>query len=101
MERCAWANSHPLLIEYHDKEWGVPVYDDHILFENLILETFSTGLSWLIVLKKRDAFEKALAMGRPVVIECQIDSDDKVWPMVAPGAAIEEVFSEEDLAERK
>ena len=59
MERCAWANSHPLLIEYHDKEWGVPVYDDHILFENLILETFSTGLSWLIVLKKRDAFEKA------------------------------------------
>ena len=59
MERCSWANSHPLLIEYHDNEWGNPIYDDQILFENLILETFSTGLSWLIVLKKRDAFEKA------------------------------------------
>mgnify|MGYP003311785334 CR=1 FL=1 len=43
------------------------------------------------------AFEKALTLGRPVVIDCQIDSDDKVWPMVAPGAAISEVFSEEDL----
>ena len=59
MERCTWANSHPLLIEYHDNEWGISVYDDHTLFENLILETFSTGLSWLIILKKRKAFEEA------------------------------------------
>ena len=44
-----------------------------------------------------EAFAKALTMGRPVVIDCQIDSDDKVWPMVAPGAAISEAFSEEDL----
>ena len=59
MERCSWANSHPLLIEYHDNEWGNPIYDDQILFENLILETFSTGLSWLIILKKKEAFKKA------------------------------------------
>ena len=59
VNRCQWANSHPLLIKYHDEEWGNPVYDDQILYENLILETFSTGLSWLIILKKRDAFRKA------------------------------------------
>lgn len=59
MERCSWANSHPLLIEYHDNEWGIPVYDDQVLFENLILETFSTGLSWLIILKKKASFEEA------------------------------------------
>lgn len=59
MERCDWANSHPLLIEYHDHEWGNPAYDDQVLFENLILETFSTGLSWLIILKKREAFREA------------------------------------------
>ena len=45
------------------------------------------------------AFEKALTLDRPVVIDCQIDSDDKVWPMVAPGAAISEAFDEEDMAE--
>ena len=45
----------------------------------------------------QEAFAKALEMGRPVVLDCQIDRDDKVWPMVAPGAAISEAFSEEDL----
>lgn len=59
MNRCSWANSHPLLIKYHDDEWGVPVTDDQTLFENLILETFSTGLSWLIILKKKSSFEEA------------------------------------------
>ena len=45
----------------------------------------------------KSAFEKAMNLGRPVVIDCQIDSDDKVWPMVAPGAAISEAFDEADL----
>ena len=45
----------------------------------------------------QEAFQKALTLGRPVVIDCQIDADEKVWPMVAPGAAISEVFSEEDM----
>ena len=45
----------------------------------------------------KEAYAKALTMGRPVVIDCKIDSDDKVWPMLAPGAGISEAFSEEDL----
>ncbi|TYP99462.1 DNA-3-methyladenine glycosylase I [Tenacibaculum adriaticum] len=58
--RCFWVNNDPLYIEYHDKEWGVPVYDDEKLFEFLILETFQAGLSWITILKKRENFRKAL-----------------------------------------
>lgn len=60
-KRCAWAeNVCGLYREYHDKEWGTPVYDDQKLFEMLVLESFQAGLSWLIVLKKREAFREAL-----------------------------------------
>lgn len=57
--RCDWAGDDPLYNDYHDKEWGVPVYDDHKIFEFLILETFQAGLSWITVLKKRGNFRKA------------------------------------------
>lgn len=57
--RCAWCGKDPLYVEYHDTEWGVPVYDDAKLFEFLILETFQAGLSWITVLKKRENFRKA------------------------------------------
>jgi DNA-3-methyladenine glycosylase I len=57
--RCFWVSDDPLYIEYHDTEWGVPVYDDDRLFEFLILETFQAGLSWITVLKKRENFRKA------------------------------------------
>ncbi len=57
--RCDWAGSDPLYNDYHDKEWGVPMYDDETIFEFLILETFQAGLSWLIVLRKRENFRKA------------------------------------------
>jgi DNA-3-methyladenine glycosylase I len=57
--RCAWAESDPLLREYHDKEWGVPVHDSRALWELLMLEGFQAGLAWIIVLRKRDAFRKA------------------------------------------
>lgn len=57
--RCAWCGNDPLYIEYHDTEWGVPVYDDAKLFEFLILETFQAGLSWITVLKKRENFRVA------------------------------------------
>lgn len=57
--RCEWANSHPLLTIYHDKEWGVPLHDDRQLFEMLCLEGAQAGLSWLTVLKKREAFRTA------------------------------------------
>lgn len=58
-QRCFWVSEDPLYIEYHDKEWGVPVYDDDSLFEFLILETFQAGLSWITVLKKRENFREA------------------------------------------
>ena len=58
--RCAWART-PLSIEYHDSEWGVPVHDDRTLFEFLTLEGAQAGLSWETILKKRDAYRKAIA----------------------------------------
>lgn len=56
--RCHWAKDNPLMIEYHDQEWGVPLYDDQKLFEFLILEGVQAGLSWLTVLKKRKDYRK-------------------------------------------
>ncbi len=58
-KRCFWVSEDPLYIEYHDKEWGVPVYDDAVFFEFLILETFQAGLSWITILKKRENFREA------------------------------------------
>jgi DNA-3-methyladenine glycosylase I len=57
--RCGWCLSSDLYKEYHDQEWGVPVYDDQKLFEFLLLETFQAGLSWITILNKRDNFRKA------------------------------------------
>ena len=57
--RCSWCGEDPLYVSYHDKEWGVPVYADELLFEFLILETFQAGLSWITVLRKRESFRKA------------------------------------------
>jgi DNA-3-methyladenine glycosylase I len=60
LTRCAWvAGSDQLYIDYHDKEWGVPVHDDQILFEFLILEGFQAGLSWSTILRKRENFRAA------------------------------------------
>jgi DNA-3-methyladenine glycosylase I len=56
--RCHWATS-PLMIEYHDKEWGVPVHDDRVLFEFLILESAQAGLSWETILNKRENYRRA------------------------------------------
>ena len=58
--RCAWVSDHPLYISYHDEEWGVPVYDDKILFEFLILEGMQAGLNWLTILKKRENYRACL-----------------------------------------
>lgn len=58
--RCPWCLSNPLLIEYHDKEWGTPVHDERRHFEFLTLEAMQAGLSWLIVLQKREIFREAL-----------------------------------------
>jgi DNA-3-methyladenine glycosylase I len=60
-KRCRWAGSDPLMIEYHDREWGRPVHNDRIHFEFLILEGAQAGLSWSIVLKKREGYRKAFS----------------------------------------
>ena len=57
--RCGWAEGNPLMIAYHDTEWGVPVHDDRKHFEFLILDAFQAGLSWAIVLNKRENFRRA------------------------------------------
>ena len=66
--RCFWAGDHPLMIAYHDGEWGVPVYDDRELFERLLLEGFQAGLSWRTVLEKRENFRRAFDGFIPEVV---------------------------------
>ena len=61
MPRCDWSGTNPLMIEYHDTEWGVPVHDDQTLFEFLILEGAQAGLSWQTVLNKRENYRDALS----------------------------------------
>jgi len=58
-ERCWWCGTDPIYVDYHDTEWGVPVTDDRALFEKLVLDGFQAGLSWITILKKRDAFRRA------------------------------------------
>jgi DNA-3-methyladenine glycosylase I len=59
--RCGWAGKDPLYIAYHDEEWGVPVHDDRLLFEFLVLEGAQAGLAWITILRKRDNYRKAFA----------------------------------------
>ena len=61
MERCDWVTSDPLYIQYHDREWGVPVHADKTLFEFLLLEGAQAGLSWITILKRREGYRKAFA----------------------------------------
>jgi DNA-3-methyladenine glycosylase I len=68
LARCEWAGTDPLMIEYHDQEWGVPCHDDRDLFERLILEGFQAGLSWSTILRKRDAFIQAFDGFNPVLV---------------------------------
>lgn len=74
--RCWWADTDPLLAAYHDEEWGRPVIDDLGLFEMLTLEGFQAGLSWLTILRKRDAFRSAFHAFDPRVV-AQFGEDDR------------------------
>lgn len=67
-KRCFWVSDDPLYIEYHDKEWGIPVYNDQQLFEMLCLEGAQAGLSWITVLKKREHYRKVFDRFDPVKI---------------------------------
>lgn len=67
-KRCVWPGEDPLYVAYHDEEWGVPEYDDRALFEKLLLDGFQAGLSWITILRKRDAFRKAFDGFEPSII---------------------------------
>ena len=68
IRRCGWCGSDPLYVAYHDKEWGVPEYDDRKLFEMLVLEGAQAGLSWLTILKKRDNYRRTFHRFDPQII---------------------------------
>jgi DNA-3-methyladenine glycosylase I len=72
--RCPWCGTDPLYVEYHDNEWGVPVYDDQTLFEFLILEGAQAGLSWITVLRKRENYRKAFDNFNPEKIARYTDT---------------------------
>ncbi|MEN8614857.1 DNA-3-methyladenine glycosylase I [Dehalogenimonas sp. THU2] len=75
MKRCPWPESGgDIMIKYHDEEWGTPVHDDRQHFEFLVLEAFQAGLSWLTVLRKRLAFEKAFAGFDPIAVAAYDDA---------------------------
>ncbi len=66
--RCAWTGDDPLMVKYHDEEWGVPVYDDRLLFAKLILDGAQAGLSWKTILNKRDNYWQAFDQFDPQII---------------------------------
>lgn len=66
--RCTWVGDDPLMLRYHDEEWGVPVYDDRRLFEFMVLEGAQAGLTWMTVLRRREAYRAAFADFDPIKI---------------------------------
>ena len=85
---------------FYGQRYSATVLNDAVDFVKLAEAMGAVGIRVTSQDEFKDAFANALTMGRPVVIDCQIDCDDKVWPMVAPGAAISEAFSEEDLQKK-
>lgn len=80
-KRCYWAGNDPMYVDYHDNEWGRPVHDDIKLFEMLILEGMQAGLSWITILKKRDAFRKAFDRFDPYKVS--VYDDEKIQELLA------------------
>ena len=75
--RCEWAGTDPLMVAYHDAEWGVPCHDDAALFERLILEGFQAGLSWSTILRKREAFIRAFDGFDPEIVAAYGPTDEE------------------------
>ncbi|OZI21391.1 3-methyladenine DNA glycosylase [Bordetella genomosp. 9] len=82
--RCSWADTDALMRDYHDQEWGVPQHDSRMLWEMLMLEGFQAGLSWITVLRKRDAFRAAFDNFDPAVV-ARYGDDDVERLMANPG----------------
>lgn len=74
-QRCIWVGSNALLANYHDNEWGVPEYDSRRLWEKLMLDGFQAGLSWLTILRKREAFRQAFAEFDPHAVAAFTETD--------------------------
>lgn len=73
--RCGWAGNDSIYVAYHDTEWGVPVHDDRVLFEFLVLEGAQAGLSWITILKRRDGYRRAFADFDPQVVARMGEAD--------------------------
>ena len=86
---------------FYDERYSATVLRDAVDYVKLAEAMGAEGMRATTQEEFREAFAKALASGRPVLIDCMIDCDDKVWPMVAPGAAISEAFDEQDLKEKR
>jgi DNA-3-methyladenine glycosylase I len=86
MKRCPWCEGFELYREYHDTEWGVPLYDDRALFELLILEGAQAGLSWATILKKRENYRRAFDGFDPALIASY--GDDKVASLLADAGIV-------------
>ncbi|MEA1878166.1 MAG: DNA-3-methyladenine glycosylase I [Bacteroidota bacterium] len=84
--RCTWPATDPLMIEYHDQEWGVPLHDDQKWFEFIVLDAFQAGLSWKTILHKRGNFRKALDGFDPVLISKY--QEDKVQELMQDAGII-------------
>lgn len=84
--RCTWCGSDPFYIAYHDDEWGVPEYDSRALWEKLILDGFQAGLSWITILRKREAFRAAFAGFQPEIIATW--GEDEVTRLLADAGIV-------------
>ena len=84
MNRCSWVGTDPLMIAYHDEEWGVPVYEDRLLFEFLTLEGAQAGLNWMTILRKRENYRKAFAQFDPQTV-AQFGDNEVARLLSGPG----------------
>ena len=82
--RCFWCGEDPVYVAYHDTEWGVPEHDDRALFEKLLLDGFQAGLSWITILRKREAFREAFAGFDPEKV-ARFDETDRARLMADAG----------------
>src|SRR3954468_24888460 len=85
-KQCPWPGDDPLMIRYHDEEWGVPLHDDRKLFEFMVLDAFQAGLSWKTILHKRKNFEKAFSGFDPLKISKF--SEQKIESLMADAGII-------------
>src|SRR5918992_4967272 len=84
VQRCPWATSDPLYLDYHDREWGVPLRDGRALFELLCLEGAQAGLAWITILRKRQGYRNAFAGFDPQRVAA-FDADDVARLLADPG----------------